>query len=102
MSNNSKLVSALLIGAAAGAVLGLLFAPDKGSETRKKIRKEGEDLLDELSDKIEEGKDALMGLKEKAMSKAQEWKGKAEDLKDEAEAELNHVKGKAKQAASNY
>jgi gas vesicle protein len=101
MSNNSKLLSALLIGAAAGAILGLLFAPEKGSETRKKIRKEGEDLLDELADKLEDSKDVLANLKDTAMSKAQEWKVKAEDIKAEVETELNNFKSKSKQEASN-
>jgi gas vesicle protein len=34
----------LLIGVGIGAVLGILFAPHKGSKTRKNIAKRGNDL----------------------------------------------------------
>jgi len=49
-----KLVGAILIGAAIGGTLGILFAPDKGSDTRKKISKKGTDLTDSLKDKFNE------------------------------------------------
>jgi gas vesicle protein len=76
MANAAKLLGALLIGAAAGATLGILFAPDKGSNTRKKIAKTSDDLIDQLSEKIEEGKQALSDLRKKAMQTTDEVKSK--------------------------
>jgi len=38
MNDNSKLLLALVAGAAAGLVAGILLAPEKGSETREKIK----------------------------------------------------------------
>jgi gas vesicle protein len=52
-SNNAeKIIGALLLGAAIGGVLGILFAPDKGSETRKKILAKGDDIKDALKENL--------------------------------------------------
>lgn len=48
-----KALLGVLAGVAAGAALGIIFAPDKGSNTRKNIAKKGEDLADAINDKIE-------------------------------------------------
>lgn len=74
MTTNGKIIGALLLGAAAGAVLGLLFAPSKGSDLRQKIKDSTSDLADELSNKIKEGKDALSGLQERVMSESEDHK----------------------------
>jgi hypothetical protein len=50
----SRALLGVAAGIAAGAVLGILFAPDKGRDTRKKISRKGEDLADALNDKIEQ------------------------------------------------
>jgi gas vesicle protein len=44
----SNFLLGFLAGAAAGAIAGILFAPGKGSETRKNIGKKVRDLSDEL------------------------------------------------------
>ena len=54
-TNNVKIVlGALLVGAAIGGTLGILFAPAKGSDTRKKIANKGEEMKDDLQAKYEE------------------------------------------------
>ena len=51
-NNTVKIIGALVLGAAIGGALGILFAPDKGSETRKKILSNGDDLTDAINEKF--------------------------------------------------
>jgi gas vesicle protein len=50
--STGKLVVGVLAGVAVGAIIGVLFAPDKGSETRRKIVKKGSDSYDGMKDKL--------------------------------------------------
>lgn len=86
MRDNSKILGALVLGAAAGAVLGLLFAPGAGKETREKIKDNAEDLIDELEEKINEGKQTLADISERIFGKAEDIKSKFEE---EAQAHKN-------------
>ncbi len=47
--NKTNVLLGLLAGVSAGAILGLLFAPEKGSLTRKKLTKKGEDYAEGLT-----------------------------------------------------
>lgn len=49
----NKIALGLLGGIATGAVLGILFAPAKGAETRQKIQQKGTNYADDLKDKFE-------------------------------------------------
>ena len=47
------LAGGIVAGAATGVLIGILLAPDKGEETRKKIFEKSQDQLDGLKDKLE-------------------------------------------------
>ncbi len=68
--SGKKLAGALLVAAAVGATIGLLTAPGKGKDTRKKIADKAGDTSDRLqkkfSDLIDELKCEYEELKEKA------------------------------------
>lgn len=68
-NNTGKMLGALLLGAAIGGALGILFAPDKGSETRRKISAKGEDLTDAMKNSfntlLEEAKEEVELIKNK-------------------------------------
>lgn len=63
MNNTTKILTALAIGAAAGAILGILYAPDKGSETRKKINEEGKKMADAIKNRYNDMKEKMSASK---------------------------------------
>ena len=73
--NTTIMSSKLLIGFAAGVVVGMLFAPEKGSETRRIISEKSNDLknkfnefVDSLSSKVDEFAEEAEGFATKAKS----------------------------------
>ncbi|MFV8466760.1 YtxH domain-containing protein [Flavobacterium sp. LB1P62] len=93
-----KVILGVLGGLAAGAILGIMLAPDKGDKTRKKIMDKSNDYADELKDKL----DTLLGTINKKYEKIwsegeniiAEGKSKFYDTKKEGENLIAEGKSK--------
>ncbi len=86
----------LLLGIAIGGVLGIMFAPDKGANTRDRLtyrldkyKKHLEELLDELSASTEKLENEAKSEGEKIVSDAKE---KAERLLDDVNGLISQIK----------
>jgi gas vesicle protein len=64
MKKYNQILLSLGIGLAVGGILGVLFAPDKGSETRKKIRESGNNLKKGIKDKVNLSKQKVSQFKD--------------------------------------
>lgn len=54
-----KVITGVLAGIAIGSTLGVLYAPDKGSSTRKKISQKSNKYVEDLGEKFNEFVEAI-------------------------------------------
>ena len=88
MNDNTKVVVALLAGLAAGAALGILFAPDKGEETRDKLSESLKNLGDSIKETAAAEIDNLVSLKDKVVDSI---KTKINCAEEEYQDDLEHA-----------
>ena len=88
MNDNSKVLIGLLTGLAAGAALGLLFAPEKGSETRDRLNQSLKDLGDSIKDRAADEINNLASLKDKVVTSV---KSKLQDNEEEFADDVEHA-----------
>ncbi|MGC1241195.1 MAG: YtxH domain-containing protein [Chryseosolibacter sp.] len=79
MNSTSKTILAVMGAAAVGAVIGMLVAPEKGSDLRRKITDATGDWTTQLSDLLAQGKEQLNSLKNKATSQASSYTSEGEE-----------------------
>lgn len=79
MTKNTKIALGIAGAVAAGAILGMMLAPEKGSDLRKRVKDKASDLADHLNDMVTDGKEKLAGLKKKMMGEANGMLSTAEE-----------------------
>ena len=115
MSKNSSTIIGILAGTAIGATLGVLFAPDKGSATRKRIADEANLQKERLANTAGDIKDRVISeathikdkvtttvgakkqtLEEQVDSLVSDASYKADDVITKLELKLKQLKDKNK------
>jgi gas vesicle protein len=93
--STGKVILGTVAGLAIGGILGILFAPEKGSVTRKQIMDKGNDYADELKSKYNEFADSIA----EKLHGAKEF---AQEIAENGNAELDELKNDANHTASKY
>jgi gas vesicle protein len=91
----SNTILGIVGAAAAGALLGVLFAPDKGSETRKKIKDKSKDYGDNMKTKFD-------GIVNTIKSNGKEMMDEGKSKFNQVKEDFNSIKDEAKTVKSNY
>ena len=93
MSSDSKLLLGLILGAATGAVAGLLLAPASGKETRENLSVKAGELKSDLDKKINELSKKIKELDDESLNY---FKEKFSDIKDSMKEKFDTVSDKVK------
>lgn len=81
----------LLAGVATGAVLGILFAPDKGTATRKKIMDKSDDYAGAAKEKFNELRNAVNDKYESTKDVVTELVSKEKKMYDDTKKEIKNT-----------
>ena len=99
MSKTTDNLMSFLAGAAAGAILGILYAPDKGTNTRERLtyrlekyKQKLEELLEELME--EEGEPVTSFARSEGEKVIQDAREKAEKLLEDVDSLIGQIKDK--------
>ncbi|MBC7438453.1 MAG: YtxH domain-containing protein [Flavobacterium sp.] len=100
--DTGKVVLGALAGLATGAILGILFAPEKGTETRKKIATKGKDSLEDLKNKYNDLIDSLSSKLDDVKSEGKKYIEEGKKYIDEGKEYLHDGQEKASNAKNQF
>ena len=89
--SSGKLAVGVLAGIAVGVIAGILFAPEKGSRTRKNLVNKGEDYLDDIKDKFDVFFETITEKFENTHHEAEELLAKGKSKYEQARKELSRA-----------
>ena len=96
MSKTSNTLLSFLLGATTGAIIGILYAPDKGSNTRDKVTYRLDKykiMLEKLLEDLINGKDITQSAaKSQGQKVIDDAKERAEQLLEDVDNLIEHIK----------
>jgi gas vesicle protein len=81
----TKVILGILGAAAAGLVVGMMIAPEKGSDLRRNLKQTADDWVDELSNWVGKGKEYIDEVRNRASEEVS-------NLADNSEEEVDTMK----------
>ena len=91
-----KIIVGVVAGIAAGTLVGLLFAPEKGSRTRKKIMDKSDDYAEDLKDNFDEFVEAINKKYESTTKEVESIVAKGKTKYESVLSEVNDLLAKDK------
>ncbi len=83
MTNSNKIILGLVGAAAVGVAVGILLAPEKGTDARKKIAETATDIASRVGEWVSSGKEQVQDLADKANQKVSRAVDKAEKFNEQ-------------------
>lgn len=90
--STQKTLTALVAGAALGAVAGIMLAPNSGKKSRKKIIKQATGLRDQLTDLVGQGESMVNDAKKSAKNASAQASKAVSHTMDEAKDTFERAK----------
>lgn len=91
-----KVLTGILAGVAVGTTIGILYAPDKGTATRKKISQKSNKYVEDLSQKFNDFVDSINKkietVSDEVSRMAHNGKAKVEEVEKELTSTANSFK----------